>query len=99
MKNGLSFSARDLITQMVREGGWIRGNRSRPLEPMCLHRTGCPDKSIQVSDVQELRLKDLIEFWKAGDADGDELYRPSAAGKTIAGAKAAADAERTARKY
>jgi len=97
---GLSFSARDLITRLVREDGSIRGKISSLGEdPVWLHRTGCPDKDVQLSDVRELLLSGLIVFWKAGSSKDEELYRPSPTGKNVAGTKAVADAKRSAKQY
>jgi hypothetical protein len=98
-EDGLSFSARDLITRLVRENGSIRGNISSPGKPVWLDRPGNPDKALELSDVRELLLDGLIVSWKAGLLDGEEHYRPSAAGEQVAGPKAAADAARSARKY
>jgi hypothetical protein len=99
IEHGLSFSARDLITHLVREDGSIRGKISSLGGPLWLHLTGYPDKDVELSDVRELLQNGLIAFWKAGFLDGEELYRPSAAGKDVAGTKAVADAARSARHY
>ena len=96
----LSFSARDLITRLVREDGTIRGRvSSLGDDPVWLHRTGSPDKDVELSDVRELLENDLIVFWKAGFLEDEEVYRPSPAGKKAAGTKAVADAARSARQY
>ena len=92
----LSFSARDLITLLVREDGSIRGKIA---DSMWLHRTGCPDRAVALSDVGELLLGGLIVSRKLGLVDSEELYRPSAAGNNLAGTKAIADAERSATQY
>ncbi len=95
----LGFSARDLITQLVREDGSIQGNLSRLEDPVWLHRAGYPNKPVQHSEVRELLLYGLIEYWKAGPVIGHDLYRPSTAGQKAAGTRAAADAERSARRF
>jgi hypothetical protein len=95
----LSFSARDLITRMVRENGSVLGMISNLEEPMLFRRPGTGDEHLQLSDVQELVLNGLIIFWKHAGLNHEELYRPSEAGKKTAGAKAIADAQRSARPY
>jgi hypothetical protein len=96
---GLSFSARDLITQLVRQNGSIRGKTSSFEGPLWLRRAGYPDKEVQLSDVRELLINHLIAFWRAGLLNDEEFYRPSAEGKKVAGTKAVADAERSTRQY
>src|ERR1700694_2982676 len=98
--DGLSFSARDLLTRLVREDGAIRGKITSLTEPLWFHRGHCPEIAVQIADVRELLQNGLIEFWKDGIQSGEESsYRASAAGRKGAGRKAVADAARSATHY
>ena|SRR5579864_2148992 len=99
LTEGLSFSARDLLTRLVREEGTIRGRVMSLTEPLWFHRGTCPEIALQIADVRELLHHGLIEFWKDWIQPGEELYRASAAGLERAGRKAVADAARSAKHY
>lgn len=99
MSDGLSFSARDLLTRLVREDGSIRGKITSLTEPLWFHQGNCPEIAVQIADVRELLQNALIEFWKDWIQYGEELYRASAAGRKGAGRKAVADAARSATHY
>jgi hypothetical protein len=95
----ISFSARDLLTRLVREDAAIRGRVTSLTQPLWFH-VGCrPQIAVQVGDVRELLQHGLIEFWKDWIQPGEELYRASEAGKERAGKKAIADAARSATQY
>jgi len=96
---GLSFSARDLLTRLVREDGVIRGKTTNLTDPLWFHQGTCPEIAVQITDVRELLQHGLIEFWKDWIQPGQELYRPSEAGREKAGKKAVADAARSATHY
>ena len=99
ISDGLSFSARDLLARLVREGGAIRGKITSLTEPLWFHRGMCPEVTVQIADVRELMQHGAIEFWKHGIQPGDELYRASTAGQERAGRNAVADAIRSATQY
>ena len=99
MSDNLSFSARDLLTRLVREDGAIRGKITNLAEPLWFHRGTCPDIAAQIEDVRELLQNGLIEFWKDSIQFGEELYRASAKGLERAGKRAVADAARSAAHY
>jgi|ERR1700686_3366102 hypothetical protein len=99
MSDKLSFSARDLLTRLVREDGAIRGKITSLAEPLWFYRGTCPEIALQIEDVRELLQNGLIEFWKDSIQFGEELYRASAAGLEKAGRKAVADAARSATHY
>jgi len=99
MSDGLSFSARDLLTRLVREDGAIRCEITSLTEPLWFHRGACPEIAVQIADVRELLQNGFIEFWKDSIQPGEELYRASAAGLERAGRKAVADAARSATHY
>jgi hypothetical protein len=98
-RDGLSFSARDLLTRLVREDGAIRGKFTSLTDPLWLHRGTNPEIALQIADVRELLQDGLIEFWKYAIQPEQELYRASAAGRKSAGRKAVADAASSARHY
>jgi len=95
----ISFAARDLLARLVREDGAIRGRITSISEPLWFHVGCCPEIAIRVADVRELLQHGLIEFWKDWIQPGEELYRASGAGREMAGAKAVADAARSATQY
>jgi len=95
----ISFSARDLLTRLVREDGAIRGRITSLGEPLWFHLGSCPEIAVQVADVRELLQHGLIEFWKDWIQPGEELYRASETGREMAGTKAVADAARSATNY
>jgi hypothetical protein len=95
----ISFSARDLLTRLVREDGAIRGCVTGLTEPLWFHVGRCPEIAVQVADVRELLQHGLIEFWKDWIQPGEQLYRASEAGRERAGKKAIADAARSATQY
>jgi hypothetical protein len=97
--NGLSFSARDLLTRLVREDGAIRGKITSLTDPLWFNQGTCHEIAVQITDVRELLQHGLIEFWKDWIQPGQELYRASEAGREKAGKKAVADAARSARHY
>ena len=97
--DGLSFSARDLLTRLVREDGAIRGKITNLTDPLWFHQGTCPEIAVQIMDVRELLQHGLIEFWKDWIQPGQELYRGSEAGREKAGKRAVADADRSARHY
>ena len=97
--DGLSFSARDLLTRLVREDGAIRGKITSLTDPLWFHQGTCPEIAVQITDVRELVQNRLIEFWKDWIQPGQELYRASKAGREKAGKKAVADATRSATHY
>ena len=99
MSDKLSFSARDLLTRLVREDGAIRGKITNLAEPLWFHRGTCPEIAVQIEDVRELLQNGLIEFWKDSIQFGEELYRASATGLERAGRRAMADAARSATHY
>jgi hypothetical protein len=99
MDDGLSFSARDLLTRLVREDGAIRGKITNLTEPLWFRRGTCPEIAVQIADVRELLQNGLIEFWKDSTQFQEQLYRASAAGLERAGRKAVADAARSAMHY
>jgi hypothetical protein len=99
MSGGLSFSARDLLTRLVREDGAIRGKITSLTEPLWFHLRSCPEIAVQMVDVRELLQNGLIEFSKDSIESGEQLYRASAAGGKEAGNKAIADAARSATHY
>jgi len=92
----LSFSARDLLTRLVRENGVIRGKVTDLKEPLWFHQGTCPEIVLQIEDVRELVQNGLIEFWKDWIQPGQELYRATEAGREKAGKKAVADAAKSA---
>jgi hypothetical protein len=97
--DGLSFSARDLLTRLVREDGAIRGKITSLMEPLWFHRGTGPEITVEIADVRELVQSGLIEFWKHAIQSEEELYRASPAGRESAGKNAVADAARSARPY
>src|ERR1700737_4230623 len=99
MSDGLSFSACDLLTRLVREDGTIRGKIPSLTEPLWFHRGACPGTPVQTADGRELLRNGLIEFWKDWIQSGEQLYRVSAAGQERAGRKAVADAAKSATHY
>ena|SRR5256885_1923542 len=94
----ISFSARDLLTRLVREGGAIRGRIISLTEPLWFHRGTSPDSAVEIAVVRELLQTGLIEFWM-NSIQGEELYRASQAGRERAGKKAVADAAQSAKHY
>ena len=60
----LSFSARDLLTRLVREDCAIRGKVTILAEPVWFHQGTCPEITLQIADVRELSQHGFIEFWK-----------------------------------
>jgi hypothetical protein len=95
----ISFSARDLLTRLVREDGAIRGSVTSLTAPLWFHLGCCPEIAVQVADVHELLQHGLIEFWKDWIQPGEQFYRASEAGRERAGKKAIADAARSATQY
>ena len=95
----LSFSARDLLTRLVRENRAIRGRLTVLSEPLWLHRGGYPEPAVQIADVRDLLDHSLIEFSAQWSQLGEELYRPSKAGMRAAGLEAVAHAKRSAAIY
>jgi hypothetical protein len=95
----LSFSARDLLTRLVREDGVIRGKITNLTDPLWFHQGTCPEIALQIEDVRELLQNGLIEFWMDWIQSGQELYRATEAGREKAGKKAVADAARSATHY
>jgi hypothetical protein len=93
------FSARDLLTRLVRENRAIRGRITTLSEPLCLHRGGYPEPAVQIGDVRELLDHGLIEFSEKWLQHGEELYKPSKAGIRAAGLEAVAHAKRSAAIY
>jgi len=92
----LGFSARDLLIRLVRENRAIRGNITVLSEPLWLHHGGTPEPAVQIADVRELLVHGLIEFSAHWHQWGEELYKPSNAGITVAGPGAVAQAARSA---
>ena len=99
MDDGLSFSARDLLTRLVREDGAIRGKITNLTEPLWFRRGTCPEIAVQIADVRELLQNGLIEFWKDSTQFQEQLYRASVVGLERAGGRAVADAARSATHY
>jgi hypothetical protein len=95
----LSFSARDLLIRLVRENRAIRGKITVLSEPLWLHRGGCPEPAVQITEVRELLDHGLIEFSAYWCQRGEELYKPSNAGIKTAGPGAVAQAKRSAAIY
>jgi hypothetical protein len=98
-KCGLSFSARDLLTRLVRENRALRGKIESLSEPLWVHEGGYPEPAAQISDVRELLQYGLIEFSAKLCQSGEELYKPSKAGIRVAGPGAVADAANSATVY
>jgi hypothetical protein len=95
----MSFSARDLLTRLVREDGAIRGRITNLSEPLWFHLGSCPEIAVQIADVRELLHHGLIEFWKDWIQPREELYRASETGRERAGKNAIADAAKSATNY
>jgi len=95
----ISFSARDLLTRLVREDGAIRGRITSLTEQLWFHRGTSPDSALQIADVRELLQSGLIEFWRDWMEAGEELFRASESGRERAGRKAVADATKSATHY
>jgi hypothetical protein len=95
----LSFSAHDLLMRLVREDRAIRGKITTLSEPLCVHRGGYPEATVQLADVRELLQHGLIEFDSKWFQRGEELYKASKAGMRAAGPGAVAHAKRSATIY
>ena len=96
---GLSFSARDLLTRLVRENRAIRGKIETLSEPLWVHEGGYPEPVARISDVRELLQSGFIEFSAKSCQAGEELYKPSKSGIRAAGPDAVADATKSATVY
>ena len=89
----LSFSAKDLLTRLVRSGATIRGNPTIPAEQLWLHNDRCLELPLNIEDVLELLQVGLIEY------QSEKRFRVSAEGKKVAGREAVADSTRSATLY